>query len=74
MKYLLASLALLMLTGCFGNNARKQAIANCAATIWEAAEAQRQGASIDATTHAIQSNASAIAAVVGATYPPEKKP
>lgn len=61
-----------LLSGC--TSKRDQAIADSQATIWEAAEAIRLGAPIDGPTHAIQANASATAAAVGATYPPKAKP
>ncbi len=69
MKYLLPLLALLALTGC--GKARDQAIADSAATMWEAAEAQLRGADLKMTAHAIQCQASAICAAVGCTYPPQ---
>jgi hypothetical protein len=62
-------LLLVLLSGC-GTDKRDAAIANSAATIWEAAQAIRIGAPPEAPARAIQENAAAIIKASGATYQP----
>lgn len=62
----LAFLAFLILTGC----AKDRAVANSAATIWEAADATEKGANPAQTMPAIKANAAAIIRSTGSTYAP----
>lgn len=58
--------AILALCGC----ARDRAVANSAATIWEAADATERGADPAQTMPAIKANAAAIIRSTGSTYSP----
>lgn len=59
-------LCALSLCGC----ARDRAVANSAATIWEAADATEKGADPAQTMPAIKANAAAIIRSTGSTYAP----
>lgn len=63
--------ALVLLCGC--GESRERAVANSAATIWEAAQAIRMGAPVEAPARAIQRNAAAIIKANGATYAPAEQ-
>ena len=65
--FLVASIFLLLLTGC---GERDRAQANSAATIWEAADATEKGANPAQTMPAIKANAAAIIKSTGGTYAP----
>ena len=73
----LLALGVLCLVGCAESRTsieRRQATADSAATIYEAATAIEQGATPAAPLNAIKSNASAIATAQGHPYPPAPVP
>ncbi len=67
----LGTLTVLVLTGCADDQTRAQAIADSAATSWEAAEAIDRGVPPQTgPTKAIKDNAAAIIKATGRTYAP----
>jgi hypothetical protein len=60
----------LAVTGCQDDQVRAQAIADSAATSWEAADAIRRGAPPQQPVEAIQQNQAAIIRATGRIYPP----
>lgn len=65
MRYLIITIALLALSGC---GELRQAQADSAATIWEAADAIEKGLPAELATPAIKANAAAIIKSTGHTY------
>jgi len=74
MRLALLSLLLLALIGCVDTTARDQAVANSAATIYEAAVAIERGVPAATTLPAIKANALAIVIAEGYTWPPPASP
>jgi len=67
LAFALLALVVVLLCGC---GTRNRAVANSAATIWEAADALERGASPAGVTPAIKANAAAIIKSTGNTYAP----